>query len=60
MPDSWLRKLRQAVRCGKIEYQQHALERLLERGIALEEVEAVLLQGEMIEFYPEEAMNEPR
>ena len=49
----WLEALRQAVRNGRIEYKRHALERLLERGIRLDEIETTLLQGEVIEFYPD-------
>ena len=46
-------KLRSAVRDGRIEWQRHALERMVERGITRSEVKTVLLKGEQIEDYPE-------
>jgi len=45
--------LRLAVRAGRIEWQRHALERMAERGIARQQVKAVLLEGERIEDYPD-------
>jgi hypothetical protein len=37
-----------AVRNGRIEWQTHALERMMKRGISREIVKQVLLEGEMI------------
>jgi hypothetical protein len=39
---------------GKIQWRQHALERLLERGITREEVQRAILNGEVIEVYPKD------
>jgi hypothetical protein len=36
---------------GRIQWQQHALERLLERGITRAEVVAAMIYGEVIETY---------
>jgi hypothetical protein len=44
-------KLINAVQNGKIEWQTHALERMMKRGISREIVNQVLLEGEMIEDY---------
>jgi len=46
--------MRFAVRRGRIEWLRHALERMAERGMLREEVKQVLLQGELIEDYPED------
>jgi len=43
-----------AVRNGRIEWQIHALERMAKRGIATQIVKQVLLEGEIIEDYPDE------
>jgi len=43
-----------AVRQGCIEWQKHALERMIEREISREEVKEVLLNGEIIETYPDD------
>ncbi len=40
-----------AIRNGVIEWQRHALERMMERGISRESVKSVLLNGEIIEDY---------
>jgi len=37
---------------GAIEWNRHALERMMERGISRHEVVDVLLDGEVIEHYP--------
>jgi hypothetical protein len=37
-----------AVKNGKIEWQTHALERMMKRGISREIVKQVLLKGEII------------
>jgi len=44
--------MRFAVRQGRIEWQRHALERMVERGILRSAVKEALLKGEMIEEYP--------
>jgi len=43
-----------AVQHGRIEWQTHALERMMKRGISREIVKQVLLDGEIIEDYPDE------
>jgi hypothetical protein len=47
-------KLINAVQNGKIEWQTHALERMMKRGISGEIVKQVLLKGEIIEDYPDD------
>jgi len=47
-------RLIEAVQNGRIEWQTHALERMMKRGITREIVKQVLLEGEMIEDYPED------
>jgi len=47
-------KLINAVQNGRIEWQTHALERMMKRGISREIVKQVLLEGEMIEDYPDD------
>ena len=46
-------QLRIAIENNNIEWQRHALERMLERGISREIVKKVLLSGELIEDYPD-------
>lgn len=45
-------QLQAAARQGRLEWQRHALERMVERGITRAEVLEVLLSGERIEDYP--------
>jgi uncharacterized protein DUF4258 len=45
-------QLRGVARQGRLEWQRHALERMVERGITRAEVQEVLLGGERIEDYP--------
>ncbi len=45
-------KLKTAVENGYLEWQRHALERMMERGISRDIVKEVLLPGELIEDYP--------
>jgi Domain of unknown function (DUF4258) len=45
-------QLRAATHQGRLEWQRHALERMVERGITRAEVREVLLGGERIEDYP--------
>ena len=47
-------KLRAAIEDSKIEWQRHALERMMERGISRDTVKEVLLSGELIEDYPDD------
>jgi hypothetical protein len=47
-------RLTEAIQNGMIEWQTHALERMMKRGIAREIVKEVLLTGEIIEDYPGE------
>lgn len=39
---------------GRIRWQRHALERMMERDIFRDDVKQVLLNGEMIEEYPDD------
>jgi hypothetical protein len=45
-------RLKAAVKDNRIEWQRHALERMMERGISRETAKNVLLSGELIEDYP--------
>ena len=45
-------KLLNALKNGCIEWQRHALERMMERGISRDDVKEVLKNGEIIEDYP--------
>ena len=47
-------RLIEAIQNGTIEWQTHALERMMQRGISREIVKQVLLEGEIIEDYPED------
>ena len=44
--------LAEAIRAGQIEWQRHAFERIVERGITRAEVLTALSSGELIEHYP--------
>ncbi len=46
-------QIKNSVESGKIEWQRHALERMMERGISRDIVKDVLLSGEIIEDYPD-------
>lgn len=46
-------QLKIAIKNGYLEWQRHAFERMMERGISRESVKAVLLTGEIIEEYPD-------
>ncbi len=43
-----------AVNQNRLQWQQHALERMLERDISRDEVKKALLAGEIIEEYPKD------
>lgn len=47
-------QLKISIENGYIEWQRHALERMMERGISRESVKTVLLTGEIIEDYPDD------
>lgn len=47
-------QLKIAVENGNVEWQRHALERMMERGISRDVVKEVLLSGEIIEDYPDD------
>ena len=47
-------QLKIAVENGNIEWQRHALERMMERRISRDTVKEVLLSGEIIEDYPDD------
>ena len=46
--------MRNALRASQIEWQRHALERMMERGIRRSDALHVLLSGEAIEDYPDD------
>jgi hypothetical protein len=46
--------LEQAIKKGNIEWQRHALERMMARGISRKTEVEVVLTGQMIEEYPRE------
>ena len=43
-----------AIENGKIEWQRHALERMMQRGISRETVKNILISGEIIGDYPDD------
>ena len=43
-----------ALENGYIEWQRHALEQMMERGISRETVKEVLRNGELVEDYPDD------
>ncbi|MEI9478876.1 MAG: DUF4258 domain-containing protein [Deltaproteobacteria bacterium] len=47
-------RLIEAIQNGRIEWQTHALERMAKRGISTQTVKQVLLEGEIIEDYPDD------
>ena len=47
-------RLINAIQNGKIEWQIHTFERMMKRGISREIVKQVLLDGEIIEDYPDD------
>jgi hypothetical protein len=47
-------KLRRAIENGSVEWQRHALERIMERGISRSMVKEVLSVGDVIEDYPDD------
>ena len=49
-----LSKLRKAVKQRRINWNKHILKRMLERGISRKEVFEVMLEGEVIEDYPDD------
>jgi len=49
-----IEKIKSAVLKGNIEWQKHALERMLERRIVRSSVKKVLLAGELIESYSDD------
>ncbi len=46
--------LQDTIQNGRIEWQRHALEKMMERGISRKAVKEVLLNGEIIESYPDD------
>jgi hypothetical protein len=47
--------IKAAVEKGSIEWNRHALERMMERAVRRETVKMVLLTGEVIEDYPQDS-----
>lgn len=43
-----------AVNAGRILWKKHALERMMERGISRAQVKQAILQGSIIEYYPDD------
>ena len=46
--------MKTAVTRGRLEWQRHALERMMERDISREVVTEVLISGEIVEDYPDD------
>jgi hypothetical protein len=51
-PVQLLKNLRDAFHAGKVQWQKHALAKMLERGISREMVKQAVVAGELIEYYP--------
>ena len=49
-----LTDIRNAVNAGRVLWKKHALERMLERGIGRNQVKNTILQGVIIENYPDD------
>lgn len=49
-----LAALRAAAASGRVQWHQHALERLLERGISRQDVLTAVMQGEIVEVYADD------
>lgn len=49
-----LERIHSAVRAGDYLYTEHALRRMIERGIRRNEIEEAVLSSEVIEDYPED------
>ena len=49
-----VKALRKAIHKGNLEWRNHALQRLAERGISRKKVLSVLFSGERIEDYPDD------
>ena len=49
-----INKLKATIENGKIQWQRHALERMMEKGISRNTVKKILLSGELIEDYPDD------
>ena len=43
-----------AVNAGRVLWKKHALERMMERGISRAQVKQAILQGGIIEYYPDD------
>lgn len=43
-----------AVNAGRVLWKKHALERMMERGISRNQVKQAILQGSIIEYYPDD------
>lgn len=48
--------LQTAVEDGNIERQRHSLERMFERGISREQVKQSIVNGSIIEEYPDDTL----
>lgn len=49
-----LEQIRTACSEGRVQWRNHALERMMERGISRKQVKETLLQGEMIASYQDD------
>jgi|SRR5699024_7821649 len=54
MPENFTDQIKRAVQEGRIKWQRHGLQRMMERNILREEVKQVLSNGELIEEYPDD------
>ncbi|MBQ32007.1 MAG: hypothetical protein CL923_05560 [Deltaproteobacteria bacterium] len=55
LPPQWRDTVRKCAKQGAIEWRTHALHRMLQRGITRGEVVETLLDGELIEAYPQDS-----
>ena len=47
-------QIKNSIQKGRLRWQRHALQRMMERGISRSDVKHILLQGEIIEHYPDD------
>lgn len=49
-----IEEIRQKILMGEYEFSQHALDQLIKRRILIREIPEIILQGEIIEDYPDD------
>lgn len=54
LPTTMFADICNAVNAGRILWKKHALERMMERGISRAQVKQAILQGSIIEYYPDD------